>query len=141
MSTDSFDVGGVRGRWEPARRRLIVHHTLGSSPGEDEARRILEHLDRWTGPEGPIDMLVDAEGAAGAGVAYRLAVNPWFYARRGRLRVAIYNAARVERYLISAFAALTGVEMREFLDREGAEAWLDERLGKEPAPSAPREPI
>lgn len=123
---ETFDISGVQTRWDPVQRRLHVHHKLGSAPGEAEAHRMIPLLTAWTGSDEPIDMIVDAEGAGGASIGYRLAWNRWFYDRRGRLRVAVYHAARLDRHVIPVFAAMTGVDIRVFTDEASATAWLDE---------------
>lgn len=120
----SFDIGGVLARWDPERRLLRIHHTLGSSPDAPDAEEMRAHLDRWI-RDGPADMLVNAQGAGGVTLGYRLAWNRWFYDRRDRLRVAAYNASLLDRNLIPVFAALTGCEMRTFGEEAEALAWLE----------------
>lgn len=82
--------------------------------------------------DAPFTMLVNAEGAGGASVGWRVAWNGWFHARRHLMRVAIYNAHLLDRTLVPVFAMLTGTTMRTFPSEDEAAAWLDE---------APREAI
>lgn len=123
---DEFDIGGVHARWDATKRRLRVHHKLGSAPTEADAQRMIPQLTAWAAQE-PLDMLVDAEGAAGATMGYRLAWNRWFYDRRGRLRVAVYNTTRLDKHIIPVFATMTGVDIRAFPDEAAATEWLDDK--------------
>ena len=121
---DRASSGGVDAAWDAARGILRVHMLPGCAPTREDANRIADAVEAWTGLDAPIRVLVDCEGATGAHVGWRVGWTMRITKHGRKVRLAYHNARQMSALVMPVFAYMSGIEAKVFPDAAQAEAWL-----------------
>lgn len=116
--------------WNPFTRVFDYRAEDPAAAGERHAEESLARWIRAASGGQPYGIVVDATGEvprrspSGFSLAEMLR-------ERGRAHVACIGLSDAEAFALSAISMVTGVPIRAFPDRAGAEAWLRAALGPE----------
>lgn len=116
--------GGVHAEWDPADGILRMRMAPGCRPTAEDAHRIADAVEAWTGHTEPMDAIIDCEGATGLHVGWRVAWTMRITKHKREVRLAYHDLGQLAAWVIPHFARLSGIEARRFANAAEAEAWL-----------------
>lgn len=119
--------GGVTASWDPDDGILRLHMTKGCAPGAEDANRIADAVEAWTGLTSPMRALIDCEGATGLYLGWRVAWTMRITKHKRPVRLAYHNWTGMAGWIMPYFALVTGLDAKGFNDARAAEAWLNDR--------------
>lgn len=105
----------------------------GCRPGPEDASRIADAVEEWTGLTSPMRTLVDCEGATGLYLGWRVEWTKRIKRNLRPVRLAYYNRRSMAAWIMPYFAMVTGIEARGFTTQADAEAWLRSHAPLPPA--------
>ena len=120
----AIESGGVRAEWDEERGLLRLHMRPGCVPTAEDADRIADALEAWSGIERPVRALVDCEGATGLYVGWRVRWTKRIKRHPRAVRMAYCRVNGMASWIMPYFVMLTGVEARPFDDEADARVWL-----------------
>lgn len=109
---------------------MRLRYPRGAYPDARLAEAILPYARAWAAQEeGPLAVLVDANGADMSSAGWRDAWAAFFLEDRARFRVAIHGAGAFMRSMGTLHAQAAQVAAHFFDDAEEARAWLGRHVG------------